>query len=470
MAEPTDRDRKFRTVTGTGSMTAVPELFAKFFAYILLLDQEYTAGYPQRAYEEVRCDLAALLEEQEAAARQQGMSTQDYQAARFAAVSWADEILLQCTVYEHHQRWQAFPLQDEYYGADQAGAEVGEDLQRRLSLSMRPGVQEVYALCLDLGFSGYRHSGLSDMVLLPPIPSIPSSHPQPVQDAPLQLDDVGACNFKLTPQPYEVQPHAPRHWRRFLACVSLLLMGLCGGWWLLRRDATLPCLAPSLSGLTPMLADQPCAQASVAVQGCTVTLSGRVENADQRANIHRAIQSLASPVHIEDALHIIPRPFCEVLALLEPVQAHATTHALGLVARANKVGTPAVYVQEEDLVIEVTTPAQFESYIYIDFYDSNGRVHYLFFNPVFNRPFAPQSVQTLGYVDGQPAWGIGPPYGRGLVTVIASKTPLVFSPFAPQDDPGSATFYLSRLRQALPQNVEPAEVAATFFFIETRAQ
>ena len=126
--------------------------------------------------------------------------------------------------------------------------------------------------------------------------------------------------------------------------------------------------------------------------------------------------------------------------------------------------------RSDDLIVEVTTPAQFESYIYVDFYDSNGRVHYLFFNPVFNRPFTPQSVHTLGYVDGQPAWGIGPPYGRGLVTVIASKTPLVFPPLAPQDDPGSATFYLSRLRQALPQKIGQAEVTATFFFIETRAQ
>src|SRR5262249_16948507 len=150
-----------------------------------------------------------------------------------------------------------------------------------------------------------------------------------------------------------------------------------------------------------------------------------------------------------DALHIVPRPFCEVLTLLEPVQAHADSHALGVGAHPTKVGDPPVYRQGEELLIEVTMPAQFDSYIYVDFYDNDGRVHYLFSNPALNRLFLSQSVHTLGYAHGQPIWEIGPPYGRGLVTVIASQTPLVFPPLAPGDDPESAALYLTRLRQAL---------------------
>jgi type IV/VI secretion system ImpK/VasF family protein len=450
-------------------MTTVPELFAKFFAYVLLLDQEYTSGHPQRSYEQIRHDLAALLEEQETAARHQGMSVPEYQAARFVVISWADEILLQQTAWEHHQRWQACPLQAEYYGTQQAGAEPGEDLQRLLA--ERPGVREVYTLCLGLGFSGRRHSGLSDRLLLTNVQDQLSDQDQPAQDAPLLLDDVWTFNFKLTPQPYEVHRPARRHVRQILTLAIPLLVILCLGLWLARREeAPLPC--PSMSGpaIAQMFATQSCAQVSVAVQACTVTLSGRVESEDQRAGIHRVVQSIASTVRIDDALRLIPRPFCEVLALFEPMQTYAATRAFGLLVRPNKSGDPPVYVQGEDLVIEVTTPAQFKSYIYVDFYDNDGRVHYLFFNPGFNRPFTPQSVHLLGYADGQPAWGIGPPYGRGLVTVIASKTPLVFPPLEPGDDAESAALYLSRLRQALPPEGSQAEVAATFFFIETRAQ
>src|SRR4029453_16461656 len=100
--------------------TGMAELFTPFFAYVLLLEQEYTSGHSQHSYEQVRCDLAALLEEQETAARRQGMSTQDYQAARFAVLSWADAMLQQ-TAWEDHQRWQAFPLLAAHYGRPHAG-------------------------------------------------------------------------------------------------------------------------------------------------------------------------------------------------------------------------------------------------------------------------------------------------------------------------------------------------------------
>ncbi len=453
-------------------MTTVTELFAKFLVYILLLDEEYTAGHPEHSYEQVRHDLTALLAEQETAARQQGMTAEDYQAARFAVISWADEMLLQHTDWEGHQRWQDCPLLAAYAEAKQVGAEPGEDRQQQLST--HPGVWEVYALCLGLGYSGRRHSRLSDRLLLTNIPAKPSSQARHEQDTPLRLDDVWTFDFKLTPQPYEASQHTPRHRRRLLTFVSFLLVGLGVGLGLWRglSDAPLPCLLPSTSGQTiaPLLAAQPCAQVSADVQGCTVTLSGRVESAEQRANVHRIVQGLDSRVHVDDALNILPRPFCEALALFEPMQTALGTGISGLVARPNKVGSPPVYVQGEDLIVEVTTPAQFESYIYVDFYDSDGRVHYLFFNPVFHRPFTPQSVHTLGYVDGRPLWGIGSPYGRGLVTVIATKTPLVFPPLEPRDDPGSAAFYLSRLRQALPQESGRAEATATFFFIETRSQ
>ena len=233
-------------------MTTITELFAKFFAYILLLDEEYTAGHPKRLYEQVRHDLAALLAEQETAARQQGMTAEDYQAARFAVISWADEMLLQHKDWEGHQRWQDCPLLAEYDETKPVGAEPGEDLQQLLST--RPGVREVYALCLGLGYSGRHHSRLSDRLLLTNIPAKPSSQARHEQDAPLLLDDVWTFNFKLTPQPYEAQQHTPRHGRRLLTFVSFLLVGLGVGTtsvrpWaqstLVRRSVTSTCRHPS---------------------------------------------------------------------------------------------------------------------------------------------------------------------------------------------------------------------------------
>jgi type IV/VI secretion system ImpK/VasF family protein len=449
-------------------MTTMPELFAPFFAYVLLLDEEYTAGHGQRAYEEVRHDLTALLQEQETTVRHQGVATQAYQVAREVVIAWADEMLLRHTAWEDHERWRACPLQAEY-AETSIGVEPDEALQGLLF--EQPEVREVYTLCLGLGFSGLRHSGLSDRLRLAELQGLPTRLSQSTYAAPLLASDVWTFDFTLMPQPYEAQRHVRWPARRLLTCAVALLVVLSLGLWLVWRHATEPCLPPAMARATiaPMLADLPCAQVSAVIQGCTVTLSGRVESADQQTSLHRVVQSIASPMRVDAALHIVPRPFCEVLALLESVQTRAAPD-IGLVARPNKSGAPPVYVQGEDLSLEVTTPGQFASYLYVDFYDHDGRVQYLFFNPALSTPFPPQSVHTLGYTNGQPVWGIGPPYGRGLITVIASKAPLVFPPLGPGVDSESAAFYLTRLRQALPQDGTQAEVAATFFFIETRAQ
>src|SRR6266446_4161839 len=218
-----------------GDMTTVPELFTPFFAYVLLLEQENTSGHSQRSYEQVRCDLAALLEEQETAARHQGMSTQDYQAARFAVISWADAVLQQM-VWKDRQRWQAFPLQAEYDGTPQAGAEPGEELQRLLS--ERPGVREVYTLCLSLGFGGRHQNWLSDSLRLTDFQSQLPSQPHQAPDAPSLVDDVWTSNFKLPPQPYEVQRHGPWHARHLLAFAVPLLVMLGLGLWMIWPEAT----------------------------------------------------------------------------------------------------------------------------------------------------------------------------------------------------------------------------------------
>ena len=84
-------------------------------------------------------------------------------------------------------------------------------------------------------------------------------------------------------------------------------------------------------------------------------------------------QSIRGITYINDtSVRIVEAPFCEVMDLLEPLQKHAETHDFGLKVRlVNKEGKKApVYVQGENLIIEVTTPAQFESFVYVDYYMS----------------------------------------------------------------------------------------------------
>jgi Type VI secretion system protein DotU len=96
-------------------MAQVRELFSDLFAYVLLFEQTHLQGEFQSSYEQVRHEIAALLEQQKAAAKRQGMLEQDYHDACFAVVAWADETILKHSTWKHHNQWNTFPLQLEYW-------------------------------------------------------------------------------------------------------------------------------------------------------------------------------------------------------------------------------------------------------------------------------------------------------------------------------------------------------------------
>jgi len=243
----------------------------------------------------------------------------------------------------------------------------------------------------------------------------------------------------------------------------------------LSLSRTPPC--PPVSEIEAQLRQDPtvqqCANISVEVDRCVVKLQGRIESEENRARLRSMVQNIRGITYVNDTLmRIVEAPFCEVLDILEPVQKHAETHDFGLKVRlVNKEGKKSlVYVQGENLIIEVTTPAQFESFVYVDYYSTDGQVQHLFPNIKEALNFLPaRSVYTVGQPDDKHVeWKPLPPFGRELITVIATKQPLVFTPKAPRYDPESARSYLDQLHQAIPRDLSQAEIAATFYPIETR--
>jgi hypothetical protein len=185
------------------------------------------------------------------------------------------------------------------------------------------------------------------------------------------------------------------------------------------------------------------------------------------------VQNIRGITYVNDtSVRIVAAPFCEAMDLLEPLQQHAETRDFRLKVRlVNKEGKQSpVYVQGENLIVEVTTPAQFESFVYVDYYATDGQVYHLFPNLQEALNFLPaRSVYTVGQPDDQHVqWKPLPPFGRELLTVIATKQPLVFTPKTPRYDPERAGLYLDQLRQALPSDLAQVEIAATFYTIETR--
>ncbi len=254
--------------------------------------------------------------------------------------------------------------------------------------------------------------------------------------------------------------------------LGLVLWAVYRFWY---RSSTPSC--PPLSQIAVQIKHDPaiqqCADISVEMERCIVSLQGRIESEAQLARLRSVVQNIKGIVYINDTLvRFVEAPFCEVLDLLEPLQKHATIHDFGLKVRlVNKEGKKSpVYVQGENLIIEVTAPAQFESFVYVDYYATDGQVQHLL--PNLREPLnflPPGRVYTVGQPDGQHwEWKPLPPFGRELITVLATKQPLVFTPKMPRYDPEPARSYLDQLRQALPHDLSQAEIAATFYIIETR--
>lgn len=263
--------------------------------------------------------------------------------------------------------------------------------------------------------------------------------------------------------------------RKLVALVAglVVVLWVVYRFWYLSGLPPCPPVAEIAAKIQQHPAAQQCANVSVAVEGCVIRLQGRVENATQRARLREVAQHIRGITSVNDALlHVVGLPFCEILDLLEPLQKHAKTHNVDLKVRLvnkEKQKLP-VYVQGENLIIEVTTPTQFESFVYVDYYTIDGQVQHLFPNLQEELNFfPPRSVYTVGQPDGQHfEWKPFPPFGRELIVVMVTKPPLVFTPKAPRYDPEPFTLYLGQLRAALPRDLAQAEIGAAIYTIETR--
>jgi hypothetical protein len=169
---------------------------------------------------------------------------------------------------------------------------------------------------------------------------------------------------------------------------------------------------------------------------------------------------------IKEKFDIIPRPFCAVLDLLEPIKKQAEDRGIDLVTSLNKAGNLPDYYDKESLLIRGKTPTQFDSYVYVDYYSADGMVGHLLPNlkETTNRLGANGSL-AVGQPDGpQPLLISAQPPGLELITVIASKTPL----FSGLRNNEPAESYLKELSQALSKENVKLDVTATFHFIRTK--
>lgn len=439
------------------------EIFTPMVSHVLLLVRG--PNQRQQSFAELRSDMDRLLAEQAQLVKRHDIPPQDYDTARFAVVAWVDEQVLQFTHQanrELSQQWKRSPLQVQLFNTANAGEEFFDRLTH-LEPAQKE-IREIYHLCLCLGFRGryyddnqeYKRVELrreAGQHLLNPIP---------------ELLELEKRRERLTPQPYDVQAPPPRPPRRSyawlwygLALAAIAAAALYIVWPPAQRART-----AIVAELTERLKKFTCCRivvADFASDTGTVRLEGTVDSEEQRQQVSQAVKGVPEVKDVQDSFTIIPRPFCEVIELLRPLQARGQQAGMNLSVHPQK-GCDAVYKRGESLVFNVAAAKPLR-YVYVDYYVADRKaVAHLFPTAKQHDDSSKATTLTLGDASSETQWDVEPPFGMELVTVMTSPQPLFTTLRPPVDQDAS---YIDELHKKLPTDGTSTEVSAAYCFIRT---
>jgi hypothetical protein len=189
-----------------------------------------------------------------------------------------------------------------------------------------------------------------------------------------------------------------------------------------------------------------------------VTLAGTVARGDELPRLHREVTALPLVSRVDSRATVEPWPFCEVAKLLRTQTAGGPTAPAIEPSHADRV-----YHEGEALIVSATVNAKTESYLTVDYFDTDGRVVHML--PTGLRPnnhVAGSARITLGAeLDkagrNERVYVISPPFGTGMVIALSSLRPLFSEPRPEQED---ARGYLAALAGALVRDPVGAGSAA----------
>jgi serine/threonine protein kinase len=188
-----------------------------------------------------------------------------------------------------------------------------------------------------------------------------------------------------------------------------------------------------------------------------VELSGFISSRDDLTNLVAELRSVAGVTAVSpDRVEVHPEPICQTLQIIAPYQQRNAVGQLGL-----EVSMPGGEVLRDGdaLDIALTSPV-FDSYLYVDYIQQDGLTVHVRQTPAGQQPVA-AGQQLLE----ETPYKIGPPFGREMVVIIASGSPLFESARPESED---AADYLPALQRQLSQLQPDQEVAASHVFVQTQ--
>ena len=433
--------------------------FVPVFTFGLALDEKVTAGQASEAALAVVARARELIDRGKAAAQADGKRPDQVDGAAFAVVAWIDEIMAR------NPTWLVSgtpPLQVAMFNTNNAGNEFFQHLS---SLKQdQDEVREVYYHALLCGFVGQYYYENGDTGELGKLKEL-HGRQLPIAPAPIHT----LREEKITPQPYGVAdpsgPKFPRQWDRTLLRIGALIALLIPIGYLIY----ILLAAPKPSILAPVqeeMAAFPCSDLTVSADEDkgTVKVDGYVSRADDIAAVKQRVDGVEGVKSSTVNVQLRIWPHCEVVKILAQYKARNSDSGYGL-SITPSTGHSDRFLENENVIVKLQQ-ANYDGYLYVDYYTVNGAVAHMY--PNDGEPDSGRLIQSAEQfeVGATPSktWTVSAPFGQELITVIASPTPL-YAEALPEIQ--TAEEYLPRLRQMLDANRGNAKLAATYLFMQT---
>ena len=433
--------------------------FLPVFTFGLALDDKVALGQASEAAPAVTARARELIDRAKAAAQADGKRPEQADGAAFAVVAWIDEIMAR------NPTWLVSgtpPLQVAMFNTNNAGNEFFQHLS---ALKQdQDEVREVYYHAILCGFVGQYYYENGDTGELGKLKEL-HGRQLPIAPAPIHT----LREEKITPQPYGVAdpagPKYPRQWDRMLLRIGALIALLIPIAYLVY----ILLAAPKPAILVPVqtaLASFPCSALEVSADEDkgTVKVDGYVSRADDIAAVRQRVDAVEGVKSSEVNVQLRIWPHCEVVDLLKNYKARNDDGGYGLHVTPS-TGHSDRFIEGEKIVVKLQQ-ANYEGYLYVDYYTVNGGVAHIY--PNAGEPDSGRLVQSGEQfeVGASPSktWTVCPPLGQEMITVIASPTPL-YPEALPEIQ--TAQEYLPQLKQMLAANSGNAKMAAAYLFMQT---
>ncbi len=228
-------------------------------------------------------------------------------------------------------------------------------------------------------------------------------------------------------------------------------------------------------GIDGLLAQVPCSRLQVQFrpESNTLELVGHIPENGLRGPVLSALQAqMGANIQVTDNLLILPRPQCGALSGIVDV---------GLPQSTDQITNPLLvgddihtrefrYASGQQLVLDLTG-ADYDAYIYVDYFDADGQVIHL--SPNASVPLArtpSKSAFKIGAEkQGDPGFfiTIGPPYGQEIAVAFAASTPL-FEEGRPLIEPAGPYLEFLKDRVTIARANDPEFKGEwVYFFITT---